>query len=104
MNFYKLAILKSPLGTFTYQSEDSIDIGVKVMVQLANRKNYVEAVVLQSVEKPEFKCSNILQIKDEFYSSYMLEIADFVSKYYICSMVLVGLCLCFKVLIKILQK
>nr|HRM36363.1 primosomal protein N' [Aliarcobacter cryaerophilus] len=43
-------------------------------------------VVIKKVDKPDFKCSTILSIKDEFYSDFMLQIGDFVSKYYICSM------------------
>ncbi|WP_418185825.1 primosomal protein N' [Aliarcobacter vitoriensis] len=86
MNYYELAILKSPLQNLTFQSKDDISIGSKVLVQLANRKNFIEAVVIKEVEKPEFNCSNILEICDEFYSSYMIEIANFISKYYICSL------------------
>ena len=86
MNYYELAILKSPLQNLTYQSEEIIENGSLVEVILANRKNSNLAVVIKKVDKPDFKCSTILSIKDEFYSDFMLEIADFVSKYYICSM------------------
>jgi len=86
MNFYEVAILKSPLQNLTYQSKENINIGLKVLVQLANRKNLIEAVIVKNVEKPEFNCSNILEISNEFYSSFMLEIALFISKYYICSL------------------
>lgn len=86
MNYYEVAILKSPLQNLTYQSEEIIEKGSLVEVILANRKNSNLAVVIKKVDKPDFKCSTILSIKDEFYSDFMLEIADFVSKYYICSM------------------
>ncbi|MCT7462383.1 primosomal protein N' [Aliarcobacter cryaerophilus] len=86
MNYYEVAILKSPLQNLTYQSEDIIENGSLVEVILAKRKNSNLAVVIKKVDKPDFKCSTILSIKDEFYSDFMLEIADFVSKYYICSM------------------
>jgi len=86
MNFYEVAILKSPLQNLTYQSKENINIGLKVLVQLANRKNLIEAVVIKQVEKPEFNCSNILEISSEFYSSFMLETALFISKYYVCSL------------------
>jgi len=86
MNFYEVAILKSPLQNLTYQSKENINIGLKVLVQLANRKNLIEAVVVKQVEKPEFICSNILEISSEFYSSFMLETAFFISKYYVCSL------------------
>ena len=86
MNYYELAILKSPLQNLTYESEEIIENGSLVEVILANRKNSNLAVVIKKVDKPDFKCSTILSIKDEFYTDFMLEIADFVSKYYICSM------------------
>ena len=86
MNYYELAILKSPLQNLTYESEEIIENGSLVEVILAKRKNSNLAVVIKKVDKPDFKCSTILSIKDEFYSDFMLEIADFVSKYYICSM------------------
>jgi len=86
MNFYEVAILKSPLQNLIYQSKDDINIGFKILVQLANRKNLTEAVVVKQVEKPEFDCSDILEVFSEFYSSFMLETALFISKYYVCSL------------------
>lgn len=86
MNYYEVAILKSPLQNLTYQSEESIEIGFVVEVILANRKKPYLAVIIKKVEKPEFKCSNILKVTEFFYSKFMLEIADFISKYYVCSL------------------
>ena len=86
MNYYEVSILKSPLQNLTYQSEEIIENGSLVEVILANRKNSNLAVVIKKVDKPDFKCSTILSIKDEFYSDFMLQIGDFISKYYICSM------------------
>lgn len=86
VNYYEVAILKSPLQNLTYQSEEIIENGYLVEVILANRKNSNLAVVIKKVDKPDFKCSTILSIKDEFYSDFMLQIGDFISKYYICSM------------------
>ena len=86
MNYYELAILKSPLQNLTYESEEIIENGSLVEVILAKRKNSNLAVVIKKVDKPDFKCSTILSIKDEFYSDFMLQIGDFISKYYICSM------------------
>ena len=83
MNYYEVAILKSPLQNLTYQSEEIIENGSLVEVILAKRKNSNLAVVIKKVDKPDFKCSTILSIKDEFYTDFMIEIADFVSKYYI---------------------
>lgn len=68
LNYYEVAILKSPLQNLTYQSEEIIENGSLVEVILANRKNSNLAVVIKKVDKPDFKCSTILSIKDEFYS------------------------------------
>ena len=66
MNFYEVAILKSPLQNLTYKSKEEIEIGSLVEVVLANRKNSNQAVIIKKVEEPEFKCSDILKITDFF--------------------------------------
>lgn len=86
MNFYELTFLKSPLNYLTYQSKDKIKIGTKVLVPLGNRKKQTEAVVIKKVEKPEFKCLDILEITNFYFDEKMLEIAKFISQYYVCSL------------------
>ncbi|MGA1932372.1 primosomal protein N' [Arcobacter sp. YIC-464] len=86
MYYYELALLKSPLNPLTYQSEKSLALGSKVLVKLQNRKKLNEAVVVKEVEKPSFKCVNIEEITDEFYDEKMLQVAKFVSQYYVCSL------------------
>ncbi len=86
MNYYEVAILKSPLSNLTYEFQESIEIGTKVFVKLARIKKLCEAVIIKKVEKPEFKCVEIQTISEEFYSLEMLEIASFISKYYVCSL------------------
>ncbi|RXJ88133.1 primosomal protein N' [Arcobacter sp. CECT 8985] len=85
MKYYELAILKSPLCNLTYQSEEDIQIGTKVLVKLARMKKLCDAVVIKEVEKPSFKCVNIETITDEYYDHMMLETSIFISKYYVCS-------------------
>ncbi|RXJ68200.1 primosomal protein N' [Halarcobacter ebronensis] len=85
MNYYEVAILKSPQENLTYQSLDEIENGTKVFISLRNRKNLIEAVVVKKVEEPTFKCSDIGEITSFFYSTEMLEIATFISQYYVCS-------------------
>ncbi|QKF81662.1 primosomal protein N' [Halarcobacter ebronensis] len=85
MNYYEVAILKSPQENLTYQSLDEIENGTKVLISLRNRKNLIEAVVVKKVEEPTFKCSDIGEITSFFYSTEMLEIATFISQYYVCS-------------------
>ncbi|AXX86866.1 primosomal protein N' [Malaciobacter marinus] len=85
MNYYELAILKSPLTPLTYQSENEIEIGKKVLVKLARMKKLCEAVVLKKVEKPTFKCVDIQELTQEYYNLQMLETSKFISTYYVCS-------------------
>ena len=86
MYFYELALLKSPLENLTFQSEEEIKIGTKVLIKLKQRKALDEAVIVKIVEKPDFKCTDISEITSEFYDEKMLEIASFISTYYVCSL------------------
>ncbi len=86
MYYYELALLKSPLDNLTYQSQNSLSKGDKVLVKLQNRKVLNEAVVIKEVEKPTFKCSDIQEFTDEFYDEKMLLVAHFISQYYVCSL------------------
>ena len=86
MFYYELALLKSPLNNLTFQSEEKIEIGFKVKVKLQQRKNLDEAVVIKEVEKPTFKCSDIVEITNEYFDEKMQQIASFVSQYYVCSL------------------
>lgn len=49
LNYYEVAILKSPLQNLTYQSEEIIENGSLVEVILANRKNSNLAVVIKKL-------------------------------------------------------
>ena len=84
MNYYTLAIIGSPLGEFSYHSSKIITIGTKVQVVFNNREKY--AVILKEASKPEFDTNEILEITGETYSSKQIELAQFISKYYICSL------------------
>ncbi|WP_417334625.1 primosomal protein N' [Halarcobacter sp.] len=85
MNYYEVSLLKSPLEPLTFQCEEELELGSKVEVPLRNRKNYSDAVVVKKVEEPSFKCSDIKVITEFFYDNRMLEIAKFISQYYVCS-------------------
>ena len=86
MFYYELALLKSPLNNLTFQSEEKITLGKKVLIKLKQRKNLDEAVVIKEVEKPTFKCSDIVEITNEYFDEKMQQIASFVSQYYVCSL------------------
>ncbi len=85
MIYYEVVLLKSPLSPLTFQCEKDLKIGTKVLIKLRNRKVLNEAVIYKKVSKPEFKCSDIEEVTSKFYSQLMLEIANFVSQYYVCS-------------------
>uniref|UniRef100_UPI004048320D primosomal protein N' n=2 Tax=Aliarcobacter sp. TaxID=2321116 RepID=UPI004048320D len=86
MYYYELALLKSPLNNLTYQSENKLSLGSKVLVKIQQRKNLNEAVVIKEVPKPTFKCTDISEVSNEFYDEKMLQVAHFVSQYYVCSL------------------
>lgn len=86
MYYYELALLKSPLNNLTFQSEEKLEKGQKVLVKLQQRKVLNEAVVIKEVDVPTFKCTNIETILDEYYDEMMLQTSHFVSQYYVCSL------------------
>ncbi|MDC0933707.1 primosomal protein N', partial [Arcobacteraceae bacterium] len=86
MFFYNVALLNSPLEPLTYQCKEEIKIGTLVEVSLQRRVKLQKAVIVKSVEKPSFKCVNIKEITTSFYDKKMLEIASFISQYYVCSL------------------
>ncbi len=86
MNYYEVSLLKSPLNPLTYQSEEEINIGSKILVPLARRKNSLDAVVIKKVDKPKFKCVNIEEVTSFYYDDKMLKIASFISQYYVCAL------------------
>ena len=82
--FYTLSVIGSPLGEFTYHSEQTIKIGTKVTVEF--NKKIKDAVVLSSCDKPAFDTHEILEMSESFYSSKQMALAKFISTYYICSL------------------
>ncbi len=86
MNYYEVALLKSPLQNLTYSSAKDLTVGQLIGVTLRGRKKLSDAVVIKKVEQPSFKCVKIEEITTQFYSQDMLEIAIFISQYYVCSL------------------
>ena len=85
MHYYEVSLLKSPLNLLTYESIIPLKIGRKIGVNLARRKNLSDAVIINEVNKPTFKCVDIKDVYPLFYDEKMLEIAKFISSYYVCS-------------------
>ena len=84
MNYYKIAILSSPLEPFTYSSNEDIDDGILVNI-LLNRKEK-KGVVISKTIKPEFKTLEISEVTSFFYSQEQMKLAKFIATYYICSL------------------
>ncbi len=83
MNYYKIVPLSSPLEPLTYQSDIELENGSIVTIVLNSRE--LKGVVLASCEKPEFKTLDILSGCESYYSQKQMELAKFISAYYICS-------------------
>ena len=84
MYFYEVAILSSPLSSLFYCSVLDIKIGTIVEIVIRNRNS--KAVVLLTCQKPEFETSEILKATDFIYSKKQMELAKFISSYYVCSL------------------
>lgn len=84
MNYYLCSLLNSPLQPLTYQSEIDLEVGSLVSLLLQNKS--FTAVVLERVEKPNFECVNILDVSFFYFSKAQIEIANFLSNYYFCSL------------------
>ncbi|MDQ7068921.1 MAG: primosomal protein N' [Sulfurimonas sp.] len=59
-------------------------MGTKVTVEFNKRMK--DGVVLSVCEKPSFETSEILEVSDDVYSTKQMELAKFISLYYICSL------------------
>ncbi len=84
MNYYKISLISSPLEPLTYHSTLELKVGSVVHTILNNRE--VKGVVLDSTQKPEFKTSEVLEMSEFYYSVKQMELAKFISTYYICSL------------------
>ncbi len=84
MHYYNISLLGSPLEPFTYHSLKTIEIGKKVSLKVRNR--ITDGVVLSVCQKPEFETNEILEAADFTYSKKQMELAKFISSYYICSL------------------
>lgn len=86
MLYYEIALLKSPLEPLTYECNEPLKLGQKVKVKLARRKNLMDGVVVKEVTQPDFKCSLIEEVSEAYYDTTMLQTAQFIASYYVCSL------------------
>jgi primosomal protein N' (replication factor Y) (superfamily II helicase) len=84
MNYYHLSFLASPLGLLTYQSDEILQNGTIVEVSLNNRQK--SAVIISKSEKPDFSTLDIVDVSHFYFSSKQIQLARFLSNYYLCSL------------------
>ncbi len=84
MIYYEISILGSPLKPFTYKFQKKIDIAALVEVLVRNRQT--KGVVISISQKPEFKTNEILNTQEFYFSTKQMELAKFISTYYVCSL------------------
>ncbi len=84
MYYFLISLINSPLEPLTYKSLTPIPIGTKVTVGLKMRTN--DGVIVATCEEPSFRCLEILEISDFYYSSLQIQNAGFISYYYMCSL------------------
>ncbi len=83
MNFYEVAILNTPL-ILTYKIDLNLEIGQVVKVNI--KKFLKVGVVIQKIDEPTFKCSEIIEVDEYFFDKSYIEIAKFIKDYYFCSL------------------
>jgi len=81
--YYLISLLNSPLSPLTYIYEEELKQGNIVEVTLNSK--LCLGVVLCKTKKPEFACNEILHVKDEFFSEETINLAKFISEYYVSS-------------------
>lgn len=85
MNYYEVALLSRAVGILTYEFGDEIPIGQKVVVGLRGA-HLVDGVILAKVEKPSYQTSKIVEIAEETFSKFSIDISKFIANYYCCSL------------------
>lgn len=63
-----------------------IEIGMRVLVPFARRKQYEIGYVINIKENSEYKCKSIVKIVDKVFDDKRLELAKFVSNRYFCNL------------------
>ena len=83
MYYYEIVLLCSSAPKLTYAYPNVLDTGYVVEVPL--KSTIKDAVVIQTLEKPEFDTSEIIAATDKIYSIEQMEMAKFISEYYFSS-------------------
>ncbi len=81
MKYYEIALLNTP-NVFTYESEKDHEKGNIVEIPIKSKTTY--GIILNEVSKPSFETKPIIK-KISSFSKEKLQIIEFISKYYLCS-------------------
>jgi len=82
--YYLVSIINSPLSVLTYVFDKNLCVGSIVKVTLNKKEK--QAVVVGETLKPDFTCESILHVEDYFYEQKTIDLAKFISEYYVCSL------------------
>lgn len=82
--YYLVSLLNSPLSPLTYRYEEELKSGNIVEVTLNSKTKL--GVIISQTSKPDFTCSDITNVQEEFYEEKTLLLAKFISDYYVCSL------------------
>ncbi len=85
MHYYEIALLGLNAPLLTYSSKEELAFGAIVEVPLKSKLK--KGVVVKKVSKPEFETIAIANnSSSEYYSSFQLELAQFIASYYFSSL------------------
>ncbi len=82
--YVQVAILGNVLDPLTYHTTKDIKLFSLVTVTLSKIKR--KGIVVAKVDKPDFKCLEVLGVDGEFFSPQQARLARFISSYYISSL------------------
>ena len=85
--YYSFAILGNDIPLLTYASEKKLLIGSICKCNLKNK--LVMGVLLAEINKPLYSVNRVVSLSPFHFSYQQLELADFMSKYYVCNKSLV---------------
>ena len=83
--YYEIALLGKDLNPLSYESKEALSPGQVVIVSLKNQGQH-KGIVLSEVKKPSFKTKDIISSLNEALSPMQLELARFISHYYVSSL------------------
>ncbi len=84
MYYYEIVLLGLNAPILTYASKERLEKGTLVDVHLKGKLK--KGVVFQKIAPPNFQTKEIAEVFNSFFSSFQLEIAEFIAKYYFSSL------------------